>query len=86
MSKQLLITGATNGIGLAAAGSLAARGWHVGVVGRDEARTRIVGASLKAAAKGGVVDTFIADLTSQAAVRKLAAEIMARYRKARRAR
>ena len=81
MSKQLLITGATNGIGLAAAGSLAARGWHVGVVGRDEARTRIVGERLKAAGKGGVVDTFIADLTSQAAVRKLAAEVMGRYRK-----
>ena len=81
MSKQLLITGATNGIGLAAAGSLAARGWHVGIVGRDEARTRIVGERLKAAGKGGAVDTFIADLTSQAAVRKLAAEVLGRYPK-----
>jgi NAD(P)-dependent dehydrogenase (short-subunit alcohol dehydrogenase family) len=79
MSKQILITGATNGIGLAAAEALAARGWNVGIVGRDEARTRSVAGRLEAAGKGGAVDTFIADLSSQAAVRKLASDVLGRY-------
>jgi NAD(P)-dependent dehydrogenase (short-subunit alcohol dehydrogenase family) len=81
MSKQLLITGATNGIGLAAAEALAGRGWNVGIVGRDEARTLSVAARLKAAGKGGTVDTFVADLSSQAAVRQLATQVLNRYRK-----
>ncbi len=81
MSKQILITGATNGIGLAAAEVLTARGWNVGIVGRDEARTRAVAARLKTSGKGGAVETFIADLSSQAAVRKLAAEVLDRFPK-----
>ncbi len=81
MSKQILITGATNGIGLAAAEVLTARGWKVGIVGRDEARTRAVAARLKTSGKGGAVETFIADLSSQAAVRKLTAEVLDRFPK-----
>jgi len=77
---QILITGGTNGIGLAAAQMLAARGANVAIVGRNEGRTQAAAARIRAVAAAGVaVGTFIADLSSQAAVRKLAAEVRSRY-------
>lgn len=78
--KQVLITGATNGIGLAAAEALAARGADVAIVGRNETRAKIAVARVRTvAAAGATVGTLMADLSSQAAVRKLAAEVLARY-------
>jgi NAD(P)-dependent dehydrogenase (short-subunit alcohol dehydrogenase family) len=80
--KQILITGATNGIGLAAAAALAARGANVALVGRNDVRTRNAAALVRtAAAPGAMVGTFVADLSSQSAVRGLAAEVLARYGK-----
>ena len=78
--KQILITGATNGIGLAAAEALAARGDNIVIDGRNETRTKIAAARVRAVAgKGATVGTLIADLASQGAVRKLAAEVLGRY-------
>jgi NAD(P)-dependent dehydrogenase (short-subunit alcohol dehydrogenase family) len=80
--KQILITGSTNGIGLAAAEALAALGANLAIVGRSKTRTRIASARIRAAAgREATVATFIADLSSQASVRRLAAEVLARYPK-----
>jgi NAD(P)-dependent dehydrogenase (short-subunit alcohol dehydrogenase family) len=76
--KHILISGATNGIGLAAAEALAATGANVAIVGRSETSARVAAARISAAAKGATIATFVADLSSQAAVRALAAEVLAR--------
>jgi FlaA1/EpsC-like NDP-sugar epimerase len=80
--KQILITGATNDIGLAAAEALAAHGANLAIVGRSKTRTRIASARIRAAAgRGATVETFVADLSSQASLHRLAAELLARYPK-----
>jgi NAD(P)-dependent dehydrogenase (short-subunit alcohol dehydrogenase family) len=67
----------------AAAEALAARGANLAIVGRSKTRTRIASARIRAAAAGrrATVATFIADLSSQASVPRLAAEVLARYPK-----
>jgi NAD(P)-dependent dehydrogenase (short-subunit alcohol dehydrogenase family) len=78
--KSVLITGATNGIGLAAAGALAARGARLAIVARSESRARDAVARIAAAGgTGATVDVLLADLASQASVRHLAAEVLDRY-------
>ncbi len=80
MPRTIVITGGTSGFGLAAAVALAARGENVVIVGRSETRARIAAAQAKAGAgKEATVATLVADLSSQASVRKLAEEIRDRY-------
>lgn len=72
--KRVLITGATNGIGLAAAEELARRGAKLAIVARSEVRAADAVSRI-----GGDVDVMQADLSSQSSVRELAAEALGRY-------
>lgn len=74
-----LVTGATSGIGYETALGLARMGARTGIVGRDAGRTRAVAESIRAAVPGAQVDTFVADLSSQVEICRLAAEVRALY-------
>lgn len=74
--KTALITGATNGIGKAAAAALAAMGAEVVLVGRNRALTESTVAELKRATGNEKIDHLVADLSVQAEVRKLAADFL----------
>jgi NAD(P)-dependent dehydrogenase (short-subunit alcohol dehydrogenase family) len=76
--KRVLLTGATNGIGLAAAEELARRGAELAIVARDEQKGRASAARIERAGDGAV-DVLLADLSVQAEVRRLADEVLARY-------
>ena len=82
-SKRVVITGATAGIGLAAAEELARRGAHLAIVARDaeRARARPTASPPRPPRQDATPppDVLMADLASQTAVRKLAVEIADRY-------
>ncbi len=77
--KRVLLTGATNGIGKQASLELAQMGADLVIVGRNEAKTRRVQNELRALNGGGEIDHLIADLSSMAEVRRIAAEFRARH-------
>ncbi len=75
--KTVLVTGATGGIGKATALGLAAMGARVAITGRDRARAERAAHEISAAS-GATVEVFVADLSSQSEVRRLAAEVLER--------
>ena len=78
--KRVIITGATGGIGLAAARELARRGARLSIVARSESRAADAVAQITAAGGPATeVEVLYADLSSQASIRKLAAEILAKH-------
>src|ERR1700683_566947 len=76
---SVLVTGGTGGIGKATATGLAALGARVGITGRDQARTEAAAAGIRASAGSLAVDAFAADLSVQAGVRRLAAQVLDTY-------
>jgi NAD(P)-dependent dehydrogenase (short-subunit alcohol dehydrogenase family) len=72
MSKTIVITGSSDGIGAAAARQLHHDGHQVVVVGRSPRKTQAIAAEIGA-------DHFLADFTRLDEVRKLAAELNAAY-------
>jgi len=79
--RRILITGASAGIGRAAAIELARRGAEIILAGRDPARTEAARAAVAAAAAPGTPapTTLAVDLGSQASIRAAAAEFTKRY-------
>jgi retinol dehydrogenase-14 len=76
--KTVLVTGATSGIGRATATGLAAMGARVAITGRDRERAEHVAREIRSATDAHL-DVFIADLSSQTEVRRLAAEVLQTY-------
>ncbi|MFF2328651.1 MULTISPECIES: SDR family NAD(P)-dependent oxidoreductase [unclassified Streptomyces] len=72
MSKVVVVTGGSDGIGAAAARRLARDGHTTVIVGRSPDKTRAIAGELGS-------DHFVADFTRFEDVRKLAAELDARY-------
>jgi NAD(P)-dependent dehydrogenase (short-subunit alcohol dehydrogenase family) len=78
--KRILITGATDGIGLVACEALARLGADLSIVARSPQKAdRAVERIVAAGGAGTTVDVLMADLASQAAVRGLAEQVLARY-------
>jgi retinol dehydrogenase-14 len=77
--KTVLITGGTGGIGRAAAIGLASMGARVGITGRDRARAEHAAATITRESGNAAVDIFVAEMSSQAEVRRLAGEVLAAY-------
>ena len=75
----VVLTGATRGIGEAAALELARRGAELAIVGRDAARVRATADRARATGGGAPVDEHVADLARMDEVRRLAAELLERY-------
>ena len=71
----VLLTGATRGIGRAAAIALSGAGIEVALVGRDAERVGEVAAQARASGGGAAVHEHVADLMLMAEVRMLAQEV-----------
>lgn len=70
--RTIVVTGASDGIGAAAARQLHDAGERVVVVGRDPGKTNAVASALEA-------ESFVCDFAELAQVRGLAASLLARY-------
>ncbi len=73
--RTCVVTGANSGIGKATAAGLARQSAHVVMVCRDGARGEAAQTEIQSLTGNPSVDLLIADLSSQAAIRTLAAEI-----------
>ena len=77
--KTVLVTGGTGGIGRAAAIGLGSMGARVGITGRDRVRAEAAAAEISDESGNPAVDVFVADMSSQAEVRRLAREVLTAY-------
>ena len=77
--ETVLVTGGTGGIGMATATGLAGLGARVGIVGRAAERGAAAADAVRRTVPAAQVDVFVADLSTQAEVRRLAAEVRHTY-------
>lgn len=79
MTKTILITGSTDGIGLEAARLLAAQGHRVLLHGRNRAKLEDVRREVAASADGARVEAYVADLSRIAEVESLARQVAEKH-------
>jgi daunorubicin C-13 ketoreductase len=79
MERTIVITGASSGVGLAAAEQFAAQGDRVVVVGRDPGRLAAAVERVRAAGNGREPGSFRADFDDLKQVRDLAAHLLDTY-------
>lgn len=77
--KLALVTGASSGIGLGTARGLAAMGAHVVMACRDVRRCARAAELIRSEVPSASLEGVLADLSSQAEVRRLAEEVLARH-------
>jgi NAD(P)-dependent dehydrogenase (short-subunit alcohol dehydrogenase family) len=77
--KTIIITGASDGIGLESASQLAAEGHHVVLVGRNPAKLAAAVKRVRHESPDVAVESFSCDFASLAAVRDLADALLAAY-------
>ena len=77
--RVCLVTGASSGIGRETALALARMGATVVMHGHDPARSAAAADAVRRASPRGAVELVVADLSSQAEVRRLAAEVLQRH-------
>jgi NAD(P)-dependent dehydrogenase (short-subunit alcohol dehydrogenase family)/uncharacterized protein YndB with AHSA1/START domain len=78
-SRTMVLTGATSGIGKAAARDLYRKGAHLVVVGRDAQKLNELRRELAAIRSGGAIETELADLSLLTDVRQLSARLLRRH-------
>lgn len=79
ITRTILVTGSTDGIGKATAKALARQGHRVLVHGRDPEKGRAVLREIGKETGGATLDLFTADLSSLKGIRSLAASVTERY-------
>ena len=79
MSKTIVITGASDGIGLECASQLAAENHHLVLVGRNPSKLAAAVKRLHAESQTAPVDSFVCDFASLSDVRTLAEGLLAAY-------
>ncbi len=77
--KQVLVTGASRGIGRATALALAERGANVSLLVRSRELGEKVAEEIRALGKPVKVDLFVADLSSMKDIRRIAEEFLAKH-------
>lgn len=77
-NKNILITGATSGIGLETAKSIAKKGGNIYIVGRTIEKAKLAVEEIIKCSGNDHIDYFVADLSSQNEIRRLAAEVKAK--------
>lgn len=79
ISKTILITGSTDGLGLAAAQQLAASGHNILLHGRSQQKLDDAAQAVRAVGGTGIVEQYRADLSELAQVEELAAEVASKH-------